>query len=288
MVIICYHETMLKSATKTKQPPKKSPRNLRHLEKYFQQKFRKHPIISATGLILIAVVLCASPYYLSSASPIFSILTGGDEKTSEAATSESVDKLGDIASSTKTGKTNAEATANDEDSIDIDREGVGKITKPTSRCRGVGCPTANPAYSITVAKSFTVIAGTSAGPFTSTTSNGWAVHWSSPVCNSSTLCPYSFGYGDGRTATATNKFYLRAEANVPPGSYTLYMSALHPASETLVKASVTVTVLAASTPNNQTFSPPPQSEWYVPPSASTPPPYPTMSPTVTPTPTPTP
>lgn len=279
---------MLKSAKKTKKSSKASPRNLQHLGSYLRQKFRQHPIIATVGVTSIAVILCASPYYLSSASPILSILTGGNEKPSEATADKSVDKLGDIASSTKTGKANAEAAANDEDSVDIDREGVGKITKPTPRCRGVGCPTANPAYSIVVAKSFTVIAGTSAGPFTSTTSNGWAVHWSSPVCNSSTPCPYSFGYGDGRTATATNNFYLRAEANVPPGNYTLYMSALHPASETLVKTSVTVTVLAASTPNNQTFSPPPQSEWYVPPSASTPPPYPTMSPTVTPTPTPTP
>lgn len=279
---------MLKSAKKAKKSSKLSPPNLRHLGKYFQQKFRKHPVIAAVGVTLVAIILCASPYYVSNAAPILSILTGGNKDTSKTPTDESSDKLGDIASSTKTGKANTEATDNDEDDIDIDREGVGKITKPTPRCRGVGCPTANPAYSIVVAKSFTVIAGTSAGPFTSTTSNGWAVHWSSPVCNSSTPCPYSFGYGDGRTATATNNFYLRAEANVPPGNYTLYMSALHPASETLVKTSVTVTVLAASTPNNQTFSPPPQSEWYVPPSASTPPPYPTMSPTVTPTPTPTP
>jgi len=229
---------MLKSAKKIKKSPKVS---LRYLGRYFQRKFRRHPVIATIGVTLVAIILCASPYYLSSTSSIFSILTGGDEKNSEATVSESVNKLGDITSSTKTKKTNVEETDKGEDSIDISREGVGKITKPTPRCQGAGCPTANPSYSIVMNRSISIEAGTTAGPFTATTSNGSAVNWSTPVCMSGTTCPY--GFTNAATgSSSTFQYYLRAEQNVPPGNYTLYISTIQPATETIVKTTMTVTV----------------------------------------------
>lgn len=158
----------------------------------------------------------------------------------------------------------------------INQKGSGQVVQYTPKCRGAGCPTANAAYSIVTNKTITVAAGTSAGPFTATTSNGWTVDWSTPTCLSGGRCPFGFGYGSLKGSSL--QYYIRADQDVPAGNYTMVMSAIHSASETLVRTTLTVSVVSPSSSSpTQSFSPPPQTY--------SPAPYPTMSPAA-PTPTP--
>ena len=237
----------------------------------------------ASVAVLIALFGLGGYMFFSKTGPFTAFANTANKNESEkGAQSESAnEQINKIASAVATG---ADANSNEPDA---DRDGVGNVISYTPKCRGVGCPTANPAYSIVTNKSITVTAGTSAGPFTASTSNGWAVNWSGPGCMIyTTKCPFGFGYGTGRETLATTHYYIRADQDVVPGSYTLVMSAIHSASETLVKTTLMVVVVPASSPApSQTFSPPPQTPAPLPyPTMSSAPATPTPSPTYTPTP----
>lgn len=129
---------------------------------------------------------------------------------------------------------------------EIDRKGVGTVITPTPACRGVGCPTANPKFSIITQKSFTLYAGSFIGPFTASTSDGSSVDWSGPTYVSG-FGPYSYNL-TGAHKGSTFEYYIRAESNITPGNYTLVMSVIQPSTESIVKTTVNVTVLASSDP----------------------------------------
>jgi len=115
-------------------------------------------------------------------------------------------------------------------------------TSYTPKCRGAGCVTANPGYSISTNNAITVMSGTVAGPFVASTSSGATVNWSTPQYNGTGFGPY--GYTSGSMNAPSLQYFIRAESNVPPGTYTLYLSAIQSSTETLVRAAIAVTVLS--------------------------------------------
>ncbi len=117
----------------------------------------------------------------------------------------------------------------------------GNITY-TPKCRGAGCVTANPGYSINTNSAITVMSGTAAGPFVASTSSGATVNWSTPQYNGTGFGPY--GYTNGSMNAPSLQYFIRADPNVPSGTYMLYLSAMQSRTETLVRAAITVTVLS--------------------------------------------
>lgn len=115
------------------------------------------------------------------------------------------------------------------------------------KCRGAGCVTKNPSYSILTNATITVAAGTTVGPFNASNSIGAPVSWSTPQYNGTGFGPYGFTRDSLGGATPTLQYYIRAESNVAPGTYTLYLSAIKSDTETLVRSTIAVTVTPAPT-----------------------------------------
>ncbi len=118
-------------------------------------------------------------------------------------------------------------------------------TAYTPKCRGAGCVTANPSYSIITDGAITVTAGSTAGPYTARTSTGAVVDWSTPQFNGPGVGPYGYTNSNLRK-TSSSQYYIRAESNIAPGTYTLYLSAIEGSSETLVRTAIAVTVVTSS------------------------------------------
>jgi hypothetical protein len=131
-----------------------------------------------------------------------------------------------------------------------DDKPVPQKTTPTapSSTQGkgcAGCATPNPSFSIITTGSISVTAGSSVGPFTASTSNGSTVSWATPQYNGG-IGPQGYMLSGSYSAPSL-QYYIRAESNVAPGNYTLYMSAIHPGTQTNVKTTINVNVLPAPT-----------------------------------------
>ncbi len=125
-------------------------------------------------------------------------------------------------------------------------------TSYSSQCQGVGCVTANPSFSIVTPRSFTVEAGSHVGPFAASTSSGASVNWTTPQYNGDGHGPSGYVMNSSDSAnTSTMQFYIGANPNVTPGSYTLYMSAIKTDEEAIVRTTITVNVTAPQTEQQQ-------------------------------------
>lgn len=204
--------------------------------------YGKRPIITLLGTAFVAIILVIGLFQVPGVASLCANIVSKDDST-EPAKKDLTDKVETLAVTPSPSPSEDPIEA---EAKEIDKKGVGGVVTPTPACRGAGCPTANPKFSIITQKSFTVYDGSSIGPFTASTSNGSSVDWSGPTYVSG-IGPYSYGL-TGSFKGPTFEYYIRAEANVPPGVYTCVMSVIQPSTESIVKTTVDVTVLAGPDP----------------------------------------
>lgn len=169
------------------------------------------------------------------------------EKPVEAPVKKEVTQVDSIASSSPT-PTPSASTVPQPAPVDKNSNPSSSNVAYNPNCRGAGCATPNPKYSIITEKSITVTAGSYVGPFKASTSTGVAVDWTGPQYDNG-VGPYGYAQNlSDMRGTANYPFYIRAEANVAPGNYTLRIGSVDKATQSIVKTTINVTVLAAPAP----------------------------------------
>lgn len=207
-----------------------------------RKQFNKRPLVTTLSTIAIVVLLSAGLFQVPGVASLYANITSNGD-TIEPAKKDLADKVETLAVSPSPTPSDDPVEA---EAKEIDKKGVGSVITPTPACRGAGCPTANPKFSIITQKSFTVYAGSSIGPFTASTSDGSSVDWSGPTYIAG-FGPYSYGL-TGAYKGPTFEYYIRAESNIAPGNYALVMNVIQPSTESIVKTTVNVTVLAGPDP----------------------------------------
>lgn len=231
---------MTKLVTKIKQSSRKLKQHHTHAVKHMHSQFKKRPLVTVLGILIVVGLLGAGSYagvtQLQNANVNLKDITEKSEKKEQLKITEEIASV-----ATPSPSPSPTPTPDINKGADL----PGRTATYSPGCRGAGCPTANPNFSIITTRTIAVIAGTSVGPFTASTSDGSTVDWSTPQYNGG-LGPNGYNLTSNRVGPST-EYYIRAEPSVAPGTYTLYMSAIKTSTQSLVKTTITVNVTPAPT-----------------------------------------
>lgn len=240
---------MPKLPMKVKNSPRKPKHSLALKLKALKTAMRKRPIMSTVGVAAIVMLLSVGIYKL----PGLAHNQNANVDTAKPRVTKSVkneatkvdEKPADSIQESAQPAAKEEASPKPKPAAPVDPNAPAKnvggvMSKPGCY---VGCTTPNPTFSIITNNSITVTVGTSAGPFTASTSNGSSVSWSTPTYTGA----YNGVHGYANTlshSAVTLEYFIRAEPNTPPGTYVLKLDALHPPTEQKVVTSISVNVVA--------------------------------------------
>jgi len=210
---------------------------LKKTSKYLKTFRSSRPLLFIILVAIGVVVLMGGSAYAiySSVQRTETSTTSESENDSELPTNQETSKpsetipVGDIEPAT----TNTpNVTKNDDNS---------KKNTPSSTSNSGSKPSP---FTINTTKSVSIVAGSSAGPFVASTSDGSKVMWTTPS-NEKSGSPYGYTTnGTGRTASSSYEYFIRSEDATKPGTYTLSFSGVATGSQVRAFASITVIINA--------------------------------------------